>query len=343
MMAPTTTHFQPPLVNDKALGQDYSNISVLELVLMRVRLLAQRRSAWLAFLWKDQRLDTNHGGNGYLQASLDDRDTPNAEAAWYQKAEEIQPLNQTLQQIEQMLASEAGSRLHQLGQMFHLSERELDLLQTCLALAIDPTLGSVYAHLQLHLARVYATGTLAARLFGYGYQSLWQPGSPLSIWQLVQTLEIPPGGPEPLAIDPIVMDWLEGEVRLDAVLVGRVYSVPSQPPLESWPVEDTARIIERVLQQESAMRVQVVGAPASGRRTFAAAVAQCFGMGILSVDTSGITDQDWPDLFVKVQRLAVMGGMALVWYGEGLSRRWLDYIAPVPLQFIACDAEQPIV
>lgn len=341
-MAPTTTHFHPALTNDKAPAQDCSNASVLELVLMRVRMRAQRRSAWLSLLWGDQSKDTNYSGNGYLQACLDDRDTPDAETAWYQQAEQIQPLNETLQQIERSLASNAGSRLQQLGQMFRLSKMELDLLQTCLALAIDPTLGPVYAHLQLHPARAYATETLAARLFGYGYKSLWQPGSPLAVWQLVQTLEATPGEPEPLAIDPVVMDWLQGELRLDAVLVGRVHSVPQRLPLESWPVAETARIIERVLQQESAVRLRVEGPPASGRRTFAATVAQRFGMETLSVDTSEIADRDWPDLFVRVQRLAAMGGMALVWCGEGLDRRWPDYIAPVPLQFVACDANQQV-
>ena len=308
---------------------------------MRVRLRAQRRAAWLAELWGRSSIDSINSFEGYLQACLDDRDTPKAEALWYRQAQ-IQSLNEKLQQIEQVLAGEAGILLHQLGQMFRLSEKELALLQTCLALAIDPTLGPVYAHLQLHPSRTYATETLAARLFGYGYQSLWQPASPLAVWQLVRATETTLGEPEPLAIDPVVVDWLQGQLRLDAVLVGRVHSVPQQTPLESWPVEDTARAIERVLQHESAIRVQVVGPPASGRRTFAAAVARRFGMETLSVDTSEIADTDWSDLFVRVQRLAAMGGMALVWCGEGLSRRWPDYIAPVPLQFVTCDAERQV-
>ncbi len=336
------TRLHQTIADSEVPERDLASVSVLELVLMRLRLRAQRRAAWLVKLWGRSSIDSVNSFEGHLQACLDDRDTPEAEALWYQQAEQIQPLNEKLQQIERSLANDAGSRLQQLGQMFRLSERELDLLQTCLALAIDPTLGPVYAHLQLHPARAYATETLAARLFGYGYKSLWQPGSPLAVWQLVQTLEATPGEPEPLTIDPVVMDWLQGELRLDAVLVGRVHSVPQQPPLESWPVEDTARIIERVLQHESAMRVQVVGPPASGRRTFAAAVAQRFGMETLSVDTSEIADRDWPDLFVRVQRLAAMGGMALVWCGEGLSRRWPDYIAPVPLQFVTCNADQQV-
>ena len=341
-MVSTSTTIYPALSNGKAPTQDCSNASVLELVLMRVRLLAQRRAAWLAQLWGDRSKDTNHSGNGYLQACLDDRDTPEAEAVWYQHTEQIQPLNQILQQIEQALAGDAGSRLHQLGQKFQLSAMELELLQACLALAIDPNLGSVYAHLQLHSARTYATATLAARLFGYGYQSLWQSVSSLAVWQLVQATEVAPGEPQPLVIDPVVVDWLQGDLRLDDVLMGRVHPVPQLSPLEHWPVMETARALERVLQQESAVRVQIVGPPASGRRTFAAAVAQQFGLETLSINTSEIADADWPDLFVRVQRLAVMGNMAVVWYGQGLHHIWPDYIAPAPLQFVACAPEQSV-
>ena len=342
-MASTNTYQHSPLNNGKALTQDWSETSVLELVLMRVRLRAQRRTAWLSELWGDYSSDTNHLENSYLQACLEDRDTAKAEAAWYQEAEQIQPINQKLQRIERSLTSKAGSRLQQLRQMFRLSERELDLLQTCLALALSPTLGAVYAHLQLNSARSYATETLAAQLFGYEYRSLWQPSSPLAVWKLVQVTESASGEPEPLEIAPMVIDWLQGELRVDEVLIERVHSVPLLSPLASWPVEETARTIERLLQQESAVRVQLIGFPGSGRRTFAAAVANCFGIETLSVDTSELEDRDWPELFVRVQRLAVMGGLALVWYGTGLHHSWPDHIAPAPLQFVACDRDQPAV
>src|SRR5205823_7926273 len=109
-----------------------------------------------------------------LAACLDGRDMPEAEAAWYERAEVVQPLNEELERVERALAGESGARLQQLRSLFRLSELEIDLLQTCLAPAIDPScLGIVYAYLQQHPARNYTTEALAARLFGYGRRSMW--------------------------------------------------------------------------------------------------------------------------------------------------------------------------
>ncbi len=320
--------------------RDFASASVLELVLMRVRVRAQRRAAWLAQLWGQ--IDAIDSLEGHLQACLDDRDSPGAEARWYQSAEAVQPLNERLRQIEGALAGDAGESLRRLGTMFQLGEMELDLLQACLAIAIDPTLGTVYGYLQQHANRPYVTEALAARLFGCGYRSLWSPSSPLAVWGLVKAGEAAIGEPLPLEVDPVAIDWLRGELRVDAELVGRVRTVPPHPPLDSWPVEETARAIERGLQDRSAMRVVVNGPTASGRQTFAAAVAAQFGLESLGVDTRAIEDGDWSNIFVRVQRLAVMGGMALVWYGSGLHRPWPSHIAPAPLQFLVCNEHQSV-
>jgi adenylate kinase family enzyme len=86
----------------------------------------------------------------------------------------------------------------------------------------------------------------------------------------------------------------------------------------------------------------VIGPPASGRRTFAAAVAQHFGIMTLAVDTSEITDADWNDNFMRAQRLAVMGNSAVVWHGSRLHRTWPGHVAPAPIQFVAVDVDQSV-
>ena len=174
----------------------------------------------------------------------------------------------------------------------------------------------VYASLQQHPARCYATEALAAGLFSYGRRSMWHAGGALAAWGLVSAGEAAPGEPAPLAVDPLVIDWLQGELRMDPALVGRVHIVEPHKPLDSWPVEMTARLIQDVMEREPTVRVLLAGPPASGRRTFAAAVAARFGIQLLSVDTTEITDTDWPDTFMRAQRLAVMGSAALVWHGE---------------------------
>lgn len=323
-------------------AQPVSSASVLDLVLQRVRLMARRRAAWLAHLSDSARAESETMLSPDLEASLDGRDTSEGETLWFECAEIMQPLNEELGEIERRLAGEAGARLSQLASLFRLSQAELDLLQTCLALAIDPTLGMVYAHLQRHPARTYATGPFAARLFGYGYRSSWNPGCPLAVWRLVVAGEALPGESGPLAVDPLVVDWLQGELRMDPALVGLVQLVKPRKPFESWPVEATVLWIERGIQRELPMRILLAGPPLSGRRTFAAGIAARFGIQVLGVDTSEIPDGDWPNIYMRAQRLAVMGGMALVWHGSHLHRSWPGNVSPVLIQFVACEAEQVV-
>ena len=315
---------------------------VLDLVVMRVRLRAQRRAAWLTHLWDGAGTRAQSAWDANLAACLDDRDTPELEAAWYESSEAVRPLNEALAPVELALSGDSGARLRQLGSLFGLSEPEMDLLQACLAPATDPTLGSVYGYLQHSPARSYATEPLAARLFGYGHRSLWNPASPLALWKLVLSAEAPPGEPCPLTVEPLVIDWLHGEWRMDSELLGLLHLVESRTPLESWPVEATARLIQRAIERGSAIRVVLAGPPASGRRTFAASVAARFGIQALSINVSEVTDSDWPDVYVRGQRLAVMGGMALVWYGSQLHRSWPNTVAPAPIQFVACDVDQVV-
>jgi hypothetical protein len=316
----------------EAVTQRVSSTSVLELILLQVRLRAQRRAAWLTHLGSNTEEGTQLVLDANLAACLDGRDTPEAEAAWYERAEVVQPLNEELDRIERALASESGARLQQLCSLFRLSAPEMDLLQTCLALAIDPTLGTAYAYLQQHPARNYATEALAARLFGYGRRSMRHAGGALAVWGLVSAGEAALGEPAALAIDPLIIDWLQGELRMDAALVGLVQIIEPRKPLESWPVEMTAQMIQNMIGRELVVRVLLAGPPASGRRTLAAAVAARFGIQLLSVDTTEITDTDWPDAFMRAQRLAVMGSAALVWHGSRLDRCWPANVAPAPIQ-----------
>jgi adenylate kinase family enzyme len=320
--------------------QDFAAASELELVVMRVRLRAQRRMAWLERLREGRQ--NGGGGEPAWRGCLDERDWPEAEAAWYASAGAMGPLNERLGRIEAALAGDAGERLARLGAMFQLSEAELSLLQCCLALAMEPRLGVAYGELQQQPQRAYATEALAARLFGYGHRSLWRPGGALAVWKLVRAGEASGGEPPPLEVDPVVIDWLQGEVGLDADLLGRVHGTACLPPMERWPVGDTAMAIERILQRHPAVRVVVRGPAGSGRRSFAAAVAARFALETLVVDSEAIEATEWPDLFTRVQRLAVLGGRALVWHGDGVRHRWPRQIAPVPLQFLSVDDQQAL-
>jgi hypothetical protein len=162
------------------------------------------------------------------------------------------------------------------------------------------------------------------------------------LWGLVATDDAAAGEPEPIVVDPLVIAWLQGELRMDPVLIGRTQLVEPHEPFAAWPVEETAKSIQHAAEREWAVRILIAAPPASGRRTFAATVAARFGMQTLAVDSSDITDPDWPDSFMRAQRLALLGGMALVWHGDRLHRNWPAAIAPAPIQFVVCDTNQTV-
>jgi len=313
--------------------------SVLDLVLMRVRLRARRRALWLEHLW---------GGAGpaadgaRLAAALDDRDTPWAEADWYATSGSVEAEGRGIEHVEGLLAGEAGERLRRLEALFGLEPRESDLLQTCLAIEVDAGLGPVFGYLQRHPGRTYATDALAARLFGHGRTAIWGADSPLAVWRLVRAVEAPPGEGAPLVAEAQVVRWLQGTLAIDSLLVGVVREVERREPLASWPVERAVQLLRRSMQRESGVRILLEGPPGSGRRTLAAAVAARFGLPTLAVDTGRLADEDWPDGFVRAQRLATLGRTALVWHGERLARSWPVEIAPAPLQFVACEEPEVV-
>src|SRR5690606_7782075 len=277
-----------------------------------------------------------------LAAAFDGRDTPDAEAAWYAHAAAAQPLNQELDQIERALAGDAGARLRELQRMFRLSEPELDLLETCLALALDPGLGRLFGHLQQDPERGYVTVPLVARLLGHGRRLLCEAGCPLLGWGLVTAGDASPCQPLPFSVDPIVIAWLSGELRMDPQLMGISQVVEPREPLPTWPVAATAQAMHRVIERGAAARAVLRGPPACGRRTFAAAVARQFGVATLAIDTGEIVEADWADAFMRAQRLAVLGNMALVWHGTELQRGWPGHVAPAPIQFVAADLDQVV-
>ena len=316
--------------------------ALLELIILHVRLRARRRAAWLANLASTENEEAGTSAIANLKAALDGQDTPAAEAAWRASAEEIQPLNLEIAQVEEALAGECGVPLQHLADLFRLSQAELELLQTCVAVAIEPDLGSVFAYLHHNPAHNYATAELVARLFGHGRRLAWSESCPLAVWGLIIGGDAPAGEPVPLSVDPVIIAWLQGELRIDPTLLGVVQLCEQRTPLDNWPVEQAIQLIERTIERGTTIRLLVAGLSGSGRRTFAASVAARFGMQTLSVNTTDVAAVDWAAIYMRVQRLALLGNSVLVWHGNQLNRPWPTHIVPAPIQCIACGPDEVI-
>src|SRR5215813_11881716 len=174
--------------------------SATDLAVARFRLLALRRVAWLRSL-------ALHDRAMELDAILDDRDTPEAESAWFEGQAWATRWHNELRGIEATMPGDRLSSLARLCAIFGLNAEEADLLQACAAVALDPALARLCEYLHDDSRRGYVTEDLAARLYGHGRSSVWSPDSALFRWELIISREDRPGEPCVLSLDPQLRDW----------------------------------------------------------------------------------------------------------------------------------------
>lgn len=297
-----------------ALHHEHSEHPVLELIVECVSARAHRRLAW-------ERAPSSN--------QLD-------EQQFYTEQPELALLSERIDDLDLALDSDQGEPFQRLVQIFGLTPQEQVLLLTCLALALEPQLASVYAALNGGSERGYATEDLAARLFGWGRRGLLAASGPLATWGFVHTINLGPGRPPAVVVDPQVRAHLQGQLQLDGELVGVARFIAASDPLPSWPLDRVAQRIARSLEHEQPIRVLVVGSEGCGRRSFAAALAALFRPIALLVDTDEIDEPRWSEQIMRVARLCGIGGVIPIWHGDRVDRRWTSLTAP-PLQFIVCE------
>lgn len=308
-------------------------------ILLSVRLRARRRVAWLRKLWSEEeppggKVAVTHGEADTL---LLDRDSPDAESAWMVADPFARRLSRDIAALEEEMAREEASRFSHARRLFGLSDEEADFLRVCLALSVDPSLGRVYAYLQDHAGRGYATEELAGRLFGHGRTASLGSQSPLRLWELLHEREVAPAEPRLFTCDPFIRDWMEGKEGLDPFLVGIAHLRGPLRPLQNWPVEETALSFERMAHEGPGvrMRVRITGVQGSGRRTLAACISDRLDLGLLALDADRIPDAQWQRAYMRAQRYGLLTGCALAWSGGKASLwRWPAHVPSFPLQFV---------
>lgn len=315
----------------------------LERVLLRVRLRAQRRVAWLRKLWSEEEPPGGHFAvtHGEVDTHLLDNDSPAAEAAWVASDPLAVHLTAEIEGLEREIAADEESRLARLQRIFDLTAEDRDILQACLAVSLDPSLARVYAYIQDVAARGYATEELIGRLFDHGRRAVLKPASPLRLWRLVAERETAPGEPRMLACDPAMRGWLCGRNELDQHLHGIARMREPMAPLENWPVGETADWLKGLMAEGTPARVRIVGPVGSGRRTLAANISGELGLRLLAIDTDSVADLEWTEVYIRAQRHALLNDCALAWHGERASDRpWPSAVSASPVQFVICEPAQ---
>lgn len=320
---------------------------IIERLLERVRLKARCRLAWLQRLWMEAGLRNERQGlaKGEIAALLDNKDTIEAQAAWLHEEFSLRPVLRELDEIERAVAADKASCWTQFCTTFGIADGDADLLQTCLALYLDPDLARLFACLQDNLSRNYVTEYLVQRLFGRGRETLRHGESPLRLWDLVTVYEMPAPEPAAYGIDPLIADWLLGTSTLDAVLVGKAAIRAPMPPLSNWPVSAGRTFVERQLASGSGRcaRMLICGSPGSGRRTLAAVISAELGMPLLTVDSDCIDRDVWTETYRRAQRQAFLDRNGLCWYGEAaMQKEWPRQVVPFPVQFVTLEPGQTL-
>ncbi|MCG8327024.1 MAG: ATP-binding protein [Chitinophagales bacterium] len=321
--------------------------SVIALILQRFRLRAWRRVAWLREVWQKTTPENKTLGAYHQEVDriLLEVDHPSAESEWYKKTEAQQAFNEDVQTIETVLAEDKHSRFFLIKEIFGLNQVEADLLQACLVVALEPQLGRVCAYLQDQMNRPYITSELVARLYGYGTTIRLSPESPLKTWRLIKEDIVDIGQPTHISIDPFIRDWLIGRSELDENLVGIAHIHLPKTPIPAWPVAETLKVLEGHLQAAPPQRVRmkVMGVPGSGRKTFAAVLAEQLNMPLLVLETGRVTPVQWEAFCTYAYRQAYLDRCALGWAGKHLSERhWPANLPPFQVQFAIVEPEQEL-
>ncbi len=237
-----------------------------------------------------------------------------------------------LQTLEHRLAGPEGRAWARLVELFGLSEPEADLLALALAVATEPALGPLVAQAQEAEGRLLPTEPLIKLMHGHPARPIWKPTSPLSMWRLVTPVRMAPGEPHGYEADRQLVDWMFGNLSLDAELVLALDACSADRAPCEWPVGETAQRLDHALRLGAEVRLVVEARPGAGRRSFAAAVARELGRGALVADASVIPQSDWAEAFMLAQRFALFADAALIWR-EG-SPAWPVKIPMAPLQFL---------
>ena len=234
--------------------------------------------------------------------------------------------------VADRLGGSEGAYRQRLGQLFGLSPVELDALDLAVAVAVEPSLGPEVGRVQGMPSR-HLPGEIALRLLlGHGPTPVVRGGSPLLSWGLVDVVHFSPDEPPLFRADPAVVDWYFGTLSASSIPLRRA---PEVPPLEEWRVDEHARRIHGILAEKKPVRLALVGRRGTGRASRAAAVARALGRQAICVDPESLGHEAGHSTFLRLQRLALLGDLVLVWRGAPAS--WPAVLPVAMLQAVTLE------
>jgi AAA+ superfamily predicted ATPase len=240
-----------------------------------------------------------------------------------------------LTEAERRLKGEEGAFRTRLLTLFKLSAAEADALDAAIAVAVEPALGPRLAELQGQPGRLLPTLVALRLLFGHGPEPILRATGPLLGWALARKILGRPGEPDMIEADPEIVEWYYGRLTPEGLGGIVIAQASPPPPLAEWRVSEHAARIRRARSSGADVRVLITGPSGSGRSSFAAAIAETMGGKAIFAEAAG-DEGEFRGAFRRVQRLALLGDLTLVWRGSAGS--WPIEGGLAPLQFVATEA-----
>ncbi len=210
-------------------------------------------------------------------------------------------------------------RVLQLGEWFHLSLFEQQVLLLCAAVELDDQVASLLAR----WGREFPDVGLVLSLFQDGHWDAFGPQAPLRYWRLVEMDTSGRLSSRPLRISERVLHFLLDIEQVDEQLEGFVHPVFEAEPLfpshAAW-AEDLAASLARI--EGRLPVVELIGPHPGAKRAVALAVARHLGLQLWEMPAEMLpsTPHDL-DLLTRLwQREAALGGCALLLNAEILDK-----------------------
>lgn len=303
----------------------------LQMVLRKVKALVELRLGWLDYLLKENK------------SFLVDDET-DLELKW--RAENMPEQLALIVTIKKTLADDGQSRLAQLRQTFALSNREVDVLEIALSVALDPSLNQYLGSVQSNPEQRFLTEYAIAKLLGYDRAFRLLDDLPLLRWRILIN------GAAGWRIDPQILCRLLGQRQLAETLKSRSKLIEVKPPPDQWQVHEFAEQLrqtpvfdrvgcneaeEKIAEEPSEpLLIAVVAESGRGKQNFAASVCAQLHMPLLCVDARHLSAQRFHETYLFAQRQAYLDACALVW--KNLNPQMVAQLslfdANFPLQFI---------
>jgi hypothetical protein len=240
-----------------------------------------------------------------------------------------------LADVESRLQGPEAAPRARLATLFNLTPAECDALDCAVAVAVEPNLAAPLAALQGMPQRGLPCEIGLRLLFGHGPRPVVRGGSPLTQWGLVEEVQFTADEPTFFRADPAVVDWYFGVLSASAIPLRRVRRVE---PLPEWRIAEHARRIAAILADNRAVRVTITGRRGSGRASLADCLARALGRQALCVDPDVLEGSDHATLFQRLQRLALIGNLVLIW--RGLPERWPAGLPVAAIQVLTLEPGQ---